>query len=625
MVQQPRRDNKALLTADGILAGPPPYQNAFYCDSRHWYFEGPVHGAGPWFDATSLAYGAVGDGVADDTDGIQAALDAAMNTPNRSGTVYLPAPSVYYKITRTLRLYRADFAQVHVNIVCAGGGVNGIVLQWLGGTSSSDVGLYIINNIGFKIENLLLAYSTVVGGPAGSNYGMVLSNSSGGTGTQNGLFLNCGTIGFPVGTQIGSGPIANGAASEIKFINHVASYCNQAVEVVQQNTLDIYFDNLQISANTIGGDFRNSQVFVNGGSASANTNDFKCWAGGTVTIQGFRSESSPGQFLASCGGAEVTLLGNLFVGQTDLTKAITADGGKLTMFGNNFSGYVYQTGSGCHLTMHNNRVAPGFTGVSVDLPFEMDSSLSTNAGNAMVDCLNNTNYSNARPLDDVDGIVGRANFGAQSAQATVELRAYRRMVRDRYKLWAQNMRGITGLSGTIEQAKNLRGSATFNSSGTVTVTLGQAEIHTLSVVGGTPTAGSGILENQLLANAAGNLTYNATASDVSTILSGATPPFAATASVTGGPLPGTPIVITYSANGPQFLPYVRLSNLNNSSSFSIVRTQEGTVAEIDANYKIIVTGNANETYWVTSKAAGSFVINSSNASSTATVDWMLIR
>lgn len=48
-------------------------------------------------------------------------------------------------------------------------------------------------------------------------------------------------------------------------------------------------------------------------------------------------------------------------------------------------------------------------------------------------------------------------------------------------------------------------------------------------------------------------------------------------------------------------------------------------AEPDASYYIALSGSANETFYWASKGTGGFTINSSNGSSTATVDWIIIR
>lgn len=47
--------------------------------------------------------------------------------------------------------------------------------------------------------------------------------------------------------------------------------------------------------------------------------------------------------------------------------------------------------------------------------------------------------------------------------------------------------------------------------------------------------------------------------------------------------------------------------------------------EPDARYHVVATANANETIWVTGKTTTTFVLNSHNAASTATVDWILVR
>ena len=48
-------------------------------------------------------------------------------------------------------------------------------------------------------------------------------------------------------------------------------------------------------------------------------------------------------------------------------------------------------------------------------------------------------------------------------------------------------------------------------------------------------------------------------------------------------------------------------------------------AQPDAAYFVAISGNANETFWVTVKTATGFTLNSSNAGSTATVDYILTR
>jgi hypothetical protein len=62
-----------------------------------------------------------------------------------------------------------------------------------------------------------------------------------------------------------------------------------------------------------------------------------------------------------------------------------------------------------------------------------------------------------------------------------------------------------------------------------------------------------------------------------------------------------------------------------ASSGTVNVTFDSEIPEINNSFYVVVTGNVNETFWVTSKSTTGFTINSSNPSSTATVNWLLFR
>ncbi len=47
--------------------------------------------------------------------------------------------------------------------------------------------------------------------------------------------------------------------------------------------------------------------------------------------------------------------------------------------------------------------------------------------------------------------------------------------------------------------------------------------------------------------------------------------------------------------------------------------------EVDNDYVVLIDSGVNETFWTTGKKTTEFTLNSSNASSTATVNWVLMR
>jgi hypothetical protein len=73
--------------------------------------------------------------------------------------------------------------------------------------------------------------------------------------------------------------------------------------------------------------------------------------------------------------------------------------------------------------------------------------------------------------------------------------------------------------------------------------------------------------------------------------------------------------------------YYTVENVGGSAVFSTASTVAVPFSSVepDASYFPVVTGNAQETFWVTGLGTGGFTIHSSNATSTATVYWHITR
>lgn len=105
-------------------------------------------------------FGAIGDGVADDTAAIQAAIDSV----NKLGTVFFPKGT--YKITDTLNIvYSTDLWQA-VNLIGVG---NASVIDWRGGNGKSMIYARGISGVGWYskqyIEKLHLCGNAFTGDP----------------------------------------------------------------------------------------------------------------------------------------------------------------------------------------------------------------------------------------------------------------------------------------------------------------------------------------------------------------------------------------------------------------------------------------------------------------------------
>lgn len=84
-----------------------------------------------------LDFGAVGDGVADDTTALQTAITSAFN--NKIGTVYLPAGT--YKVTKPLYLWGSD-NYVRSGVQLVGEGIDSTVIKKTGNGTTADGSWY---------------------------------------------------------------------------------------------------------------------------------------------------------------------------------------------------------------------------------------------------------------------------------------------------------------------------------------------------------------------------------------------------------------------------------------------------------------------------------------------------
>jgi hypothetical protein len=126
---------------------------------------------GPWINVRSSAYGAVGDGSADDTVAIQAALNLVASAG--AGTVFFPVG--VFKITSTL-----TYVGTYANCLIlqgdgSGRGPTGSVLKWAGSSAGTLASFKGTNNSVFRDfcldGNGLAKYSMVLDFDSGTSVG----------------------------------------------------------------------------------------------------------------------------------------------------------------------------------------------------------------------------------------------------------------------------------------------------------------------------------------------------------------------------------------------------------------------------------------------------------------------
>jgi hypothetical protein len=292
-------------------------------------------------------YGAMGDGVHNDTASIQAAINACDNAGG--GTVFFPTG--HYNETGLVVGSSATASNHHQSYVfLEGSAPHAAVLRYVG--STSGIALKFSGTIGGGARRLDIA-NTVA---RGTTDGIQTSGAKGvnGTSTNNCIFEHVCISGFHNGWHTS----ANGSptSSEITSINLVLFYCDSGFYNDSFNGLNFTFIQLQTNNNGVGIYAHTAGVYVFGGAASANQTDFRFENGGTDTIQGFRSETA-GKFIDDSGPRSLSVLDCIAQALKGPT-AITLGGNHISIHDSDIGGdiKVSDKASGAAIDISNTAV-----------------------------------------------------------------------------------------------------------------------------------------------------------------------------------------------------------------------------------------------------------------------------
>jgi len=244
------------------------------------------------------AYGAIGNGVTDDTAAIQTVLDLIDDAG--TGTIYFPRGN--YLVNTTVVVNTSGVIK-SINMLGDGPTTTGSIIRWTGSTSGQ---LFKFNRMKFALISGL-RFDNAVG--KGTTTGVWLTGP--GNGEQNGFltFSNCIFANFHVGMQGGdAGNVA--AAGEILVSNCLFESNDTGwLGTSTGNTLVILFVNTSAYANTeygfnLGGGSGDTHI-IGGGVNSNGLADIALSLGWnhTVLIEGMRFEvSASGGGIVNVGG-----------------------------------------------------------------------------------------------------------------------------------------------------------------------------------------------------------------------------------------------------------------------------------------------------------------------------------
>jgi hypothetical protein len=372
-------------------------------------------------------YGAVGDGVTDDTAAIQAAIAAGTEIRIPAGT---------YKITSALTV-TSDYkriigAGIGNTIIFNYGASNAMEVKSLGGASATRIGcsvadltldgrnvgaaLYVYDAAQCRFDRLECKRSTANGVNAlmviDSTFNEIVATDN----ASDGIILSYGT---KAGVEFNTNEVV---------VNSCVAYSNVGAGLRMRCSLSNHVVGGEYSSNGYG-------VLLEGGKRSSVTN---CWIENNTTrsIQISQGTTSLGVVYS---GDNNKIYNNLITG-TGSIEVVTGDG---NFFQANYIGHNVAFGAGATTTYFG--VQSGFAGTLSD------------SGSGTIN------------VQSVSALYWKQS-GAKRLQ--VNIGSFVDITSDIIAIRAS---AIAGLSGTTTAANNLRGSATFSAGTTVAVTFGTAE------------------------------------------------------------------------------------------------------------------------------------------------------
>ncbi|MEJ5993464.1 hypothetical protein WG904_03460 [Pedobacter sp. Du54] len=528
-------------------------------------------------------FGAIGDAFTDNTPAIQATINVARADQNQGGTVLVP--NGFFDFYDTLIVGALGEVPSTTAVSIRGMGSSTTFLRWRG--ASDKTAIFLRQNKYFKFEGFYLVNQT---GVRGTTVGLH-QGGFGGIGTEclGGLFERIIIVGFHKGMQVGGSSDGEPSVAASDNLYHLIEIHNCDYGWINNdlNTLNHVFTQMNVGGCIVGMKVQVGNVFWRGGSTYSNSRadiEADC---DLLHISDIRSEVL-GRFILAGN------VGNLSVDHCDTVPAGVLDGIHIQVGDPDRAPYnasitncllqgkvaVTPYPSIRNLYMANNKWAFGIT----DKPFDLQPVVGGVGGIFNYTCLNNDLFP-----DVIGGRMAMPGTYLSEPFFVDNLKIVKNSNRDFFT--DVHLQRTPCLSPIKIAGKNMRLQRQFE---------GDSELAVLFV-------------RDVLINSVN------------------TPPFPKKEIVGGGIYPSDLGSVT--TVGP-YTSHIYKIDIDNNHIYSLnpevpppYNNVPATIGENepDEHYLAIATGDAEEVFWITNKTATGFTVNSSNPTSTAMVDILIIR